>query len=76
MELKFEKVYYPCVTLAKKRYCGYKFEKISDAPVLESKGTETIRRDTVEAVAKVMDKSLRILFETKDISLVKDYLVK
>jgi DNA polymerase zeta len=49
MELKFEKVYYPCVTLAKKRYCGYKYEKIDDKPVLESKGIEIIRRDNVEA---------------------------
>ena len=31
MELKFEKVYYPCVTLAKKRYCGYKMEKLNDS---------------------------------------------
>jgi DNA polymerase zeta len=49
MELKFEKVYYPCVTLAKKRYCGYKYEKLDDKPVLECKGVEIIRRDNVEA---------------------------
>ena len=50
MELKFEKVYFPCVTLAKKRYCGYKYEKVDDAPVLDAKGIETIRRDNVEAL--------------------------
>jgi DNA polymerase zeta len=60
MELKFEKVYYPCVTLAKKRYCGYK----------------TIRRDTVDAVQKIIDKSLRVLFESKDLSQVKHYLCR
>lgn len=68
MELKFEKVYYPCVTLAKKRYCGYKMEKITDERILDAKGIETIRRDNVDAVQKIMDKSLRLLFETKDLS--------
>jgi DNA polymerase zeta len=76
MELKFEKVYYPCVTLAKKRYCGYKLEKITDKPILDAKGIETIRRDTVDAVQKIMDKCLRLLFETKDISQIKAYLQK
>ncbi|CDW73683.1 dna polymerase zeta subunit [Stylonychia lemnae] len=76
MELKLEKVYYPCVTLAKKRYCGYKMEKITDTPVLDAKGIETIRRDTVEAVAKIMDKCLRLLFETKDLTQIKSYLIK
>jgi DNA polymerase zeta len=76
MELKFEKVYFPMVTLAKKRYCGYKYEKINDVPVLDAKGIETIRRDTVDAVNKIMDKSLRLLFETKDLSLIKEYLIK
>jgi DNA polymerase elongation subunit (family B) len=32
MELKFEKVYYPMVTLAKKRYCGMKYEKLDEKP--------------------------------------------
>ena len=68
MELKFEKVYYPCVTLAKKRYCGYKLEKLTDNPILDAKGIETIRRDTVDAVQKIMEKCLRLLFVTKDIS--------
>jgi len=49
MELKFEKVYFPCMTLAKKRYCGYKYEKLDDKPELECKGIEIIRRDNVEA---------------------------
>ena len=76
MELKFEKVYYPCVTLAKKRYCGFKMEKITDQRVLDAKGIETIRRDTVDAVQKIMDKSLRLLFTHKDLSQVKDYLIR
>lgn len=50
MELKFEKVYFPCLTLAKKRYCGYMYENLDDKPVLDCKGIETIRRDNVEAL--------------------------
>lgn len=76
MELKFEKVYTECVLLAKKRYCGYKIESLKESPVLDAKGIETIRRDTVEAVSKIMDKCLRLLFETKDLSKVKSYLIK
>lgn len=68
MELKFEKVYYPCVTLAKKRYCGFKMEKLNEDRVLDAKGIETIRRDSVDAVQKILDKSLRLLFTTKDLS--------
>lgn len=76
MELKFEKVYFPCVTLAKKRYCGYKMEKLTDSPILDAKGIETIRRDTVDAVQKIMEKCLRLLFVKKDLSEVKDYLCR
>jgi DNA polymerase zeta len=75
MELKFEKVYTECVLLAKKRYCGYKIEKVDEKPVLDAKGIETIRRDGVEATTKIMDKCLRLLFETKDLSLIKVYLI-
>lgn len=74
MELKFEKVYFPCVTLAKKRYCGYKYEKLGEEPVLEAKGIETIRRDNVPAVQKIQDKCLRLLFVTKDLCQVRAYL--
>jgi DNA polymerase zeta len=50
MELKFEKVYFPCVTLAKKRYSGWMYEKLEDPPVLEAKGIEIIRRDNIDAL--------------------------
>ena len=53
MELKFEKVYHPCVTLSKKRYCGYKLEKITDKPEIDAKGIEVIRRDNIEALQKI-----------------------
>ena len=45
MELKFEKIYQPFISCSKKRYCGYKFEKLTDSPVIEAKGIEIVRRD-------------------------------
>lgn len=78
MKLQFEKVYLPCVLQVKKRYCGFRYENLyevkNNKPHLESKGIETVRRDGCEALIKIMEKSLRILFSTLDISLVKKYL--
>lgn len=39
-------------------------------PIFDAKGIETVRRDTCAAVAKMMERSLRILFSTKDLSQV------
>ena len=55
--------------LAKKRYVGFSYESPGQAaPVFDAKGIETVRRDTCGAVAKMMERSIRILFATKDIS--------
>lgn len=73
MELKYEKVYCPLLSLAMKRYSGLKYETPDDIPVVESKGIETIRRDYVPAVSTIMEKILDILFKYQDLSLVKKY---
>ncbi|KAJ7547009.1 hypothetical protein O6H91_08G065000 [Diphasiastrum complanatum] len=73
--LKMEKVYQPCVLLTKKRYVGYSFENVSQLkPNFDAKGIETVRRDSCGAVVKCMERSLRILFETSDLSQVRQYL--
>lgn len=75
IKLKFEKVYHPCVLLAKKRYVGYMYEKRTQKePIFDAKGTETVRRDGTPAEQKIEEKALRILFETVDLSRVKRYL--
>ncbi|EPZ34123.1 DNA-directed DNA polymerase, family B, multifunctional domain-containing protein [Rozella allomycis CSF55] len=67
IKLKFEK----------KRYCGFKYEsKDQIDPILESKGTEIIRRDSCQAVSKIQENSLKILARTNDLSKVKEYLYK
>lgn len=74
IKLKFEKVYHPCVLLAKKRYVGYKYEsREQEKPDFDAKGIETVRRDGTPAEQKIEEKALRLLFETADLSQVKAY---
>ncbi|KAH8907602.1 hypothetical protein BR93DRAFT_926626 [Coniochaeta sp. PMI_546] len=74
IKLKFEKVYHPCVLLAKKRYVGYKYEHPDQAqPDFDAKGIETVRRDGTPAEQKIEEKALKLLFETADLSEVKAY---
>ncbi|SCU95819.1 LAMI_0F03928g1_1 [Lachancea mirantina] len=75
IKLQFEKVYHPCVLVSKKRYVGYSYEKEAQkVPFFDAKGIETVRRDGHPAQQKIVEKCLRILFDTKDLSLVKAYL--
>lgn len=74
IKLKFEKVYHPCVLLAKKRYVGYKYESRDQVkPDFDAKGIETVRRDGTPAEQKIEEKALKLLFETADLSQVKAY---
>ncbi|CAB3369259.1 Hypothetical predicted protein [Cloeon dipterum] len=76
VKLKMEKVYQPCILQTKKRYVGFMYEsKHQEEPVYEAKGIETVRRDGCPAVSKLLEKCLRILFTTKDLSLVKSYTI-
>ncbi|XP_065852458.1 DNA polymerase zeta catalytic subunit isoform X2 [Euphorbia lathyris] len=73
--LKMEKVYHPCFLLTKKRYVGYSYESAEQSePIFDAKGIETVRRDTCAAVAKMMEQSLKLFFESQDISEIKEYL--
>lgn len=74
VKLKFEKVYHPCVLLAKKRYVGFKYESVTQKePDFDAKGIETVRRDGTPAEQKIEEKALKILFRTADLSQVKSY---
>ena len=54
---------------------GYKYEtKDQVDPVYEAKGIETVRRDGCPAVVKILERSLRVLFDSKDVSRVKSYV--
>jgi DNA polymerase zeta len=74
--LKLEKVYLPCILVTMKRYVGWSYESIHSPPSFDAKGIEIVRRDTCAVVAKMQEQMLRILFETRDLSKVKAYLMK
>ncbi|KAI9039172.1 DNA-directed DNA polymerase zeta catalytic subunit REV3 [Aspergillus affinis] len=77
VKLKFEKVYHPCVLMAKKRYVGFKYEhRDQKEPEFDAKGIETVRRDGTPAEQKIEEKALKLLFRTADLSLVKSYFQK
>ncbi|KAF8436163.1 polymerase zeta subunit [Terfezia claveryi] len=74
VKLKFEKVYHPCILLAKKRYVGFKYEhRNQKEPDFDAKGIETVRRDGTPAQQKIEETVLKILFRTSDLSQVKEY---
>ncbi|KZT52402.1 hypothetical protein CALCODRAFT_520743 [Calocera cornea HHB12733] len=74
VQMKFEKVYLPCLLMAKKRYVGFKYETPDEVePGFDDKGIETVRRDGCAVGRKMVEASLRILFNTQDLSEVKDY---
>lgn len=77
IKLKFEKVYHPCVLLAKKRYVGFKYDSPSQqTPDFDAKGIETVRRDGHPAEQKIEEAALKILFRTSDLSQVKAYFLR
>lgn len=77
IKLKFEKLYHPCILVTKKRYVGNMYETENDTvPVLQAKGLEIIRRDGTPLLQKLMETSVKILFDTKNISIVQGFITK
>jgi DNA polymerase elongation subunit (family B) len=77
VKLKFERVLYPSVLLAKKRYVGYEWESLDqEKPKFLAKGIETVRRDNCNATGKLLEKALKTLFETKKTEEVKSFIQK
>ncbi|KAF8581637.1 hypothetical protein K439DRAFT_1635972 [Ramaria rubella] len=74
IKLKFEKVYLPCVLISKKHYVGFKYERPDDQePTFDAKGIETVRRDGVPAQQKMVERCLKILFRSQDLSAIKEF---
>ncbi len=74
VELKLEKVYCACVLLAKKRYAGAAHFAPGAPAAFDAKGIETVRRDACPAVAKILERTLRTLFASADLSAARRYL--
>eukprot|EP00160_Parvularia_atlantis_P000588 Unigene10475_Nuclearia_a/m.32015 Unigene10475_Nuclearia_a/g.32015 ORF Unigene10475_Nuclearia_a/g.32015 Unigene10475_Nuclearia_a/m.32015 type:complete len:326 (+) Unigene10475_Nuclearia_a:4247-5224(+) len=43
-------------------------------PTFDAKGIETVRRDTCPAVSKTLERTIKMLFRTQDLSEIKAYL--
>lgn len=72
--LNFEKVYMPCMFVAKKRYVGHRYDAREQAQaVLDAKGLEIVRRDGHAVLQRMQATVVRLLFETNDLSAVKRY---
>ena len=75
VKLKFEKVYKSCLLQTKKRYVGHMYERNDQIdPIFDAKGIETVRRDGIPLGSKILEKSLKILFESEDIKEVKKFV--
>ncbi|GIY92923.1 DNA polymerase zeta catalytic subunit [Caerostris extrusa] len=67
----------PLCSPNKKRYVGFMYETVDqEKPIFDAKGIETVRRDSCPATAKILEKSLKILFQTRNLDDVKDYVQK
>ena len=44
-------------------------------PHLDAKGIELVRRDQCQITVKIQEKMLRLLFATKNLSVIKNYLL-
>lgn len=63
-----------CILQTKKRYVGNMFEEASQQHAeLDTKGIEIVRRDSCPAVAKVLQRSLTTLFESRNLSSVRTF---
>eukprot|EP00164_Ancoracysta_twista_P027118 GFYU01053149.1.p1 GENE.GFYU01053149.1~~GFYU01053149.1.p1 ORF type:complete len:184 (-),score=31.09 GFYU01053149.1:478-1029(-) len=72
IKLEFEKVYFPYLLMNKKRYAGMFFCSNPDKPdKMDTKGLETVRRDTCSLVRNMVSKSLWKLMNESDTAAIK-----
>ncbi|KAL9651015.1 hypothetical protein ABK040_012759 [Willaertia magna] len=75
--LQMERIFQPSFLVSKKRYVGNAYESPSQTKGnLFAKGIETVRRDNCQLVRSLMEKSLKLLFNSLDFSIVKNFLVR
>ena len=65
MAIAFEKIYYPFVLFAKKRYAGVLWTTPNKPDKKDTKGLESMRRDNAPVTAKMVDNLIDCLFYEK-----------
>ena len=73
IKLEFEKVYYPYLLLAKKRYAGLLWTKPEKYDKMDAKGIVTVRRDNCALVRNLVNTCLHLILVKKSISAAENY---
>lgn len=73
IKLEFEKVYYPYLLMAKKRYAGLYWTSPDKWDKLDAKGIENVRRDTCGLVSNVVTECLNLILIEKSVDLAISY---
>lgn len=77
-KMEFEKIYYPYLLFAKKRYAGRKFEfgwkdgKETVSQKQDAKGIETVRRDSIPLTKELVQKILDTVLVAKEPNVAPD----
>lgn len=74
VELEFEKVYWPYLLIAKKRYVGLMYTSLKHEPTIDKKGLENVRRDTLLFTSKLLDELQDALIRKRDPELAREIL--
>ena len=69
IELEFEKVYWPYLLWAKKRYSGLMYTNVNKWDYIDSKGIQIVRRDVCKYVRDTMSEILNKIMYEKDVTL-------
>ena len=73
ISLEFEKVYFPYLLMAKKRYAGLYWTNAVKYDKMDCKGIETVRRDNCGLVRKVIDTCLRLILIDMKVDAAVEY---
>lgn len=75
IKLEFEKVYWPYLLLAKKRYAGVKWTSPDHNDGIDAKGIEVVRRDNCPLVVSVISGALnRMLLNNRSVTEAVEYI--
>lgn len=76
INLDFEKVYFPYLLINKKRYAGLYWTKPDVHDKLDTKGIETVRRDSCRLVSTVIETCLYKLLIDRDVAGASTFVKK
>ncbi len=73
IKLEFEKIYFPFLLMAKKRYAGLLWTNPLMYDKLDAKGLETVRRDNCLLVRRMVDNILKLILIERNVQGAIDY---